>query len=114
MNMPRRSTVGARRMAASMRSLSRKRVIPDGLVVWRRGRATAVVALPAPPEIGCFMSLPVDFLELAGRPLHGVLGLARNTLGEHVHDDVLAVDLGRLRRRRPGEPDDPRVVGRGL
>src|SRR6185295_8478598 len=53
----------------------------------------------------------VDLLQLAGRPLHGVLRRgALHALGEHVNDDVLAVDLGRLGRRRAGEADDPGVV----
>src|SRR5438105_15892141 len=112
MNAPSRSTAGASSRAASSRSFSRNRVIPDGLVVRDWGSATTPAALPAPPEIGFFTStiLPVDLLELVRGPLHRVLGLALHTLGEHVDDDVLRVDLGGLGRRRPGEADDPRVV----
>src|SRR6266850_2743785 len=59
-------------------------------------------------------SASVDLLELAGRPLHGVLRRAAlHAFGEHVDDDVLAVDLGGLGVRRPREAHGARVVGRG-
>src|SRR6266850_2462874 len=54
----------------------------------------------------------VDLLQLALRPLHGVLGLhALHGLGVHVGDDVLGEALGRLRRRRAGVAEQPRVAG---
>src|SRR4051812_42895568 len=59
-------------------------------------------------------SASVDLLQLAGRPLHGLLRRAAlHSLGEHVDDDVLAVDLGGLGVRRPREAHRARVVGRG-
>src|SRR5438477_4833867 len=109
MNTPSSVTVGVSSMAARSRSLSRKRVSPDGSVVRVRGSATTSTALPAPPEIGCFTSSPVNLLELARGPLHGLFGLrALDTFREHVDDDVLRVHLGRLGRRRPREADDAR------
>src|SRR5260370_302220 len=116
MNMPSSSTVGASRMPASSRSLSRKRVIPLGREVPGWGStASSPAALPDPPAIDFFMWLsPVDLLELLARPLDGVLGPhALDPLGEHVHDDVLRVGLGGLRRRRSRVPEDPGVVGGG-
>src|SRR5262245_53136248 len=104
MNSPSSTTVGARRTNASARSFSRTRVHPLGRAVPGCGRATSRGAAPAePPEMGAFMMSPVNLLELAGRPLDGVLGLgALHALREHVDDHVLGVDLGGLRRRRAG------------
>src|SRR5258707_4138390 len=116
MNMPSSTTVGASRIPASSRSLSRKRVSPLGREVpgWD-STASSPAALPDPPAMDFFMqSSSVDLLELLGRPLGGVLRLrALDALGEHIHDDVLRVDLGGLRRRRPRLPEDPGVVGGG-
>src|SRR5260370_42433267 len=116
MNMPSSSTVGASRIPASSRSLSRNRVSPLG----REGpgwdsTASSPAAPPDPPAMDFFrQSSSVDLLELLGRPLDGVLRLrALDALGEHIHDDVLRVDLGGLRRRRPRVPEDPGVVGGG-
>src|SRR5689334_3606095 len=99
MNTPSSSTVGASSIAASSRSLSRKRVSPCGCVVWARGSATSTpAALPAPPAMRFTGSPPlallarrrsrlVDLLELALRPLDRVLGLgALARLREHVDD----------------------------
>src|SRR5260370_14010537 len=116
MNMPSSSTVGASRMPASSRSLSRKRVIPLGREVPGWGStASSPAALPDPPAIDFFMWLsPVDLLELLARPLDSVLGPhALDALRDHVHDDVLRVGLGGLRRRRSRVPEDPGVVGGG-
>src|SRR5260370_22279405 len=116
MNMPSSSRVGASRTPASSRSLSRKRVIPLGREVRGWGStASSPAALPDPPAMDFFMWLsPVDLLELLARPLDGVLGpRALDALGEHVHDDVLRVGLGGLRRRRARVPEDPGVVGGG-
>src|SRR5258708_8019652 len=116
MNMPSSTTGGARRIPASSRSVSRKRVSPLGREVpgWD-STASSPAALPDPPAMDFFMqSSSVDLLELLGRPLGGVLRLrALDALGEHIHDDVLRVDLGGLRRRRPRVPEDPGVVGGG-
>src|SRR3954468_23319785 len=99
MKAPSSSTVGVSSMAASSRSFSRKRVSPDGSVVRVRGSATTSTALPAPPEIGCFTSSPVNFLQLARGPLHGVFGLAAlHAVREHVDDHVLRIHLGGLGR----------------
>src|SRR5215470_9093600 len=55
----------------------------------------------------------VDLLELAFGPLHGVFGLhALDALGVHVRDNVLRESLGRVRRRRPGVPEQPRIARR--
>src|SRR5262249_32161167 len=117
MNTPSSSTVGASSKAASSRSFSSIAPCRAGrreVRAW--GSATAPTASPAPPAIGFFTpGSPINFLQLTLGPLHRVLGLrALHALGEHVHDDVLAVDLGGLGRRRAGVPDDPRVVGGGL
>src|SRR6202022_2444084 len=116
MNMPSSTTVGASRIPASSRSLSRKRVSPLGREVPGWGStASSPAALPDPPAMDFFMrSSSVDLLELLGRPLDGVLWLrALDALGDHVHDDVLGVGFGGLRRRRPRVPEDPGVVGGG-
>src|SRR6266481_108852 len=87
MNMPSSTTVGASRIPASSRSLSRKRVSPLGREVpgWD-STASSPAALPDPPAMDFFMqSSSVDLLEL----------------------------LGGLRRRRPRVPEDPGVVGGG-
>src|SRR5262245_53173821 len=112
MNSPSRTTVCASSTSARARSFSRTRVHPLGRAVPGWGRATSRPAVPAePPEIGAFMVLAIDLLELTGRPLDGVLGLgALHALGEHVDDHVLRVDLGGFRGRRAGESDDARVV----
>src|ERR1700704_4553582 len=109
MNMPSSSTVGASRTPASSRSFSRKRVSPLG----REGpgwdsTASSPAALPDPPAMDFFMRWSsVDLLELLARPLDGVLRLrALDDLGEHVHDDVLRVGFGGLRRRRSRVPED--------
>src|ERR1700738_4414887 len=116
MNIPSSTTVGASRMPGTSGSLWRKRVIPLG----REGpgwgsTASSPAALPDPPAMDFFMRFSsVDLLELLGRPLDGVLWLrALDALGEHVHDDVLGVGFGGLRRRRPRVPEDPGVVGGG-
>src|SRR5437867_12742900 len=119
MKTPSRSTVGASSIAARRRSLSRKRVRPDGgaAVVRARGSATtstAPPAPPAPPAIGCFTGSPVNFLELARGPLHRIFGLhALRGLGVHVGDDVLRVDLAGLGVRRTSVADHARGLGRG-
>src|SRR5258705_12227466 len=99
MNTPSSNTVGARSSAASRRSFSSIAPCRAGREVRARGSATVPTASPAPPEIGFFRS-PIDFLQLALGPLHGVLGpRALHALREHVDDHVLAVDLGCLVRR---------------
>src|SRR5512143_1794397 len=116
MNRPSSSTVGVSRMPASIRSLSRKRVSPVGREVPGWGSATSNPAAPPdPPAIDFFISLSsVDLLELLGGPLDGVLRLrALDALGEHVHDDVLRVDLGGLGVGRSRETHGPGVVGGG-
>src|SRR5260370_16011016 len=116
MNMPSSSRVGASRTPASSRSTSRNRRTPlrRGVRGWG-STASSPAALPDPPAMDFFMWLsPVDLLELLARPLDGVLGpRALDALGEHVHDDVLRVGLGGLRRRRSRVPEDPGVVGGG-
>src|SRR5262245_29829406 len=57
--------------------------------------------------------LSVDLLQLARRPGDGVFRLRPlHALGEHVHDDVLRVDLGGLCRWLSRVAEDPRIVGR--
>src|SRR6516164_7741331 len=106
MNRPRRSTVGASRSVASIRSLSRKRAKPAGRAVPGWGRATSRPAAPAdPPAIDFPIRSPlgsedtarsglVDLLQLRLCPLHGVLGTrALDGLGVHVGHDVLGEGL---------------------
>src|ERR1700730_2546515 len=116
MNIPSSTTVGASSKPASRRSLSRKRVIPLGREVPGWGStASSPAALPDPPSMDFFIRCSsVDLLELLARPLDRVLGpRALDALGEHVHDDVLRVGLGGLRRWRSRVPEDPGVVGGG-
>src|SRR6266481_5623426 len=115
MKSPRRRMVGASRSVASSRSLSSHRVIRRGLgaPAWASVAASPAVP-PEPPAIGFFIALAVNLTQFTGRPLDRILGLhALHALGEHVHDDVLRVDLGGLRRRLPRVPEDPGVVGGG-
>src|SRR6266436_10410485 len=116
MNIPSSTTVGASRIPASSRSLSRKRVSPLGREVpgWD-STASSPAALPDPPAMDFFMRFSsVDLLELLARPLDGVLRLrALDALGEHVDDDVLRVGLGGLRRRQPNVHADPGRRGGG-
>src|SRR5688572_20283030 len=113
MNRPSRTTVVASSIAASSRSFSRKRVIPEGREVPGWGSTTSMPATPDPPAMRFFIS-SVDLLELGRGPRGGVFRLhALGPLGEHVHDDVLGVGLGGLCRRWPRVPEDPRVVGGG-
>src|SRR4029077_9673026 len=113
MKSPSSRIAGASSGAASRRSFSSQRVIRPGCEESARGSAAAISAAPPdPPAMGFFRLLSVDLPQLARRPLDGVFGLrALYALGEHVHDDVLSIDLSRLGRRRTGEPDDARVVG---
>src|SRR5262245_62016033 len=57
-------------------------------------------------------ALAVDLAQFAGGPLDRVLGLrALDTLGVHVHDHVLRIDLGRLGRWWARKADHARVIG---
>ncbi len=59
MNVPRITTAGAKRRAASARSFSRSRVSLCGWVVRGWGSTTSrPAALPAPPAIGLFTPYP--------------------------------------------------------
>src|SRR5213593_4065797 len=98
MKSPRRKMAGARRSVASRRSLSSQRVSRWGRGAPACGSVTASPAVPPePPAIGFFIRLAVDLTQFTRRPLGRILGLhALHALGEHVHDDVLRVDLGGL------------------
>src|SRR5882724_5043027 len=98
MKSPRRRMVGASRSVARRRSLSSQRVSRRGLGAPACASVAASPAVPPePPAIVLFISLAVNLTQFAGRPLDGILGLhALGTLGEHVHDYVLGVDLGRF------------------
>src|SRR5258705_7116879 len=102
MKSPRRRMAGARRSVASRRSLSSQRVSRWGRGAPACGSVTARPAVPPdPPAIDFFIGLTVDLTQFTGPPLDRILGLhALHALGEHVHDDVLRVNLGGLRRRR--------------
>src|SRR5712691_9616705 len=112
MNVPRRRTVGDNSAKARRRSFSRTRPLVWGRAARGWGRATSRPAAPPdPPAIGFFI-LPVDLLQLAGRPLDGVLGLhALRSLGVHVGDDVLRVDLAGLGVGWPRVADHARGLG---
>src|ERR1700682_554192 len=80
-------------------------IAPRPAPVARRKVRRGSVRLP----VSMLSPLPVDLLEFTRRPLHGVFGLRTlHALREHVHDDVLRVDLGGLRRRGIGEADHAR------
>src|SRR5258708_40258749 len=106
---------GAGGTAASGRWFSSQRVTRRGREDWARGSAAAISAAPPdPPAMGFFRLLSVDLPQLARRPLDGVFGLrALHALGEHVHDDILRVDLGGLGRRRSRVSENAGVVGGG-
>src|SRR6185369_16279239 len=109
-------------LPASGRSFSRRMTSHAGMKSFHRSRwifvpcanagarrAARTPSRPAAPAAALtrncrrFISALVDLLELALRPLHGVLGLhALAALGQHVDDDVLRVGLGRLGRGRSG------------
>src|SRR5438552_11812865 len=115
MKSPSSRIAGASSSAASRRSFSSQRVIRPGCDEWARGSAAAISAAPPdPPAMGFFRLLSVDLPQLARRPLDGVFGLrALYALGEHVHDDILRVDLGGLGRRRSRVSENAGVVGGG-
>src|SRR5438552_433757 len=100
---------------AGMKSFQRRRwsLVPCANAGARR--AARMPSSPAAPaaaltrNVRRSISALVDLLELALCPLHRVLGLrALRGLGIHVHDDVLRVRLGRLRRGRPRMPEHQR------
>src|SRR5438132_3456061 len=109
---------GARR-AARMPSIPVAAIPTAADPAMNRRRVTPETT-PCPSDSGVFIDAAfprlclIDLLELAFRPLHGILGLhALAGLGVHVDDDVLRVRLRGLGRRRPRIAQHPRLA-RGL
>src|SRR5881394_2243506 len=102
MNIPSNSTVGVSSIAASKRSFSSQAPPPPRGP--RGGQHLDPGTASSDRLLHCtvILSALVNLLELALGPLERVLGLhALHSLGVHVHDDVLRVRLGGLRRGRP-------------
>src|SRR5438128_1112572 len=109
---------GARR-AARMPSIPVAAIPTAADPAMNRRRVTPETT-PCPSDSGVFIDAAfprlclIDLLELALRPLHGILGLhALAGLGVHVDDDVLRIRLRGLGRRRPRIAQHPRLA-RGL
>src|SRR5206468_1643158 len=109
---------GARR-AARMPSIPVAAIPTAADPAMNRRRVTPETT-PCPSGSGVFIDAAfprlclIDLLELALRPLHGILGLhALAGLGVHVDDDVLRIRLRGLGRRRPRIAQHPRLA-RGL
>src|SRR5712692_3991774 len=88
------SPAAAATPAAAVPVTKVRRVRPDGCLVASSRFGVAIDSSSVLKVSGL-----VDLLELAFRPLHGVLGLhALDGLGVHVRDDVLGEGLGGLGR----------------
>src|SRR5713101_5521575 len=105
------SSPAAPRPTAADPAMNRRRVTPAVAPCPSR---SGVFIDPSSPRLAASLTLAlVDLLELAFRPLHGVLGLhALDALGIHVGHDVLREALGGLGRGRPRIAEETRVAGR--
>src|SRR5713226_2444627 len=95
--------------AAAVPEMKVRRVRPDGPLLASSRSAVAINSSSRSEGLDL-----VDLLQLAFRPLHGVLRLhALDALGVHVRDDVFCERLGGLRRGRPRIAEQPRGAGGG-